>query len=56
MLALLLSTAAFFIASHYLKRYMDEHDLPRGSTRTVLVFALALACAYGVDAIVSHLA
>jgi len=54
MLALLLSTVAFFVASHCLKRYLDEQGLPCGLTRNVLVFSLALALAYGVDAVVSR--
>lgn len=54
MFALLLSVVAFFVAGHYLKRYLDEQGLPRGLTRSVLVFSLALAVAYGVEAVVSR--
>ena len=30
MLSLVLSTIAFFVASYYLKRYLDEMDIPKG--------------------------
>ena len=55
MLSIVISTIAFFIVSHYLKRYLDEHDIPKGTTRTVLVFTLALAASYGIAYIADHL-
>ena len=35
MLSLLLSTVAYFVASHYIKRYLDEIGAPKGLTRSV---------------------
>ena len=52
MLSLLLSTVAYFIASYLLKRYLDGMDIPKGLTRSFVIFTLALAVAYGVAAIV----
>ena len=51
-LSLVVSTIAFFAASYFIKRRFDEMDLPRGMTRNVTIFALALAIAYGVAALV----
>lgn len=45
---LILSTVAFFVAGYFVKRYLDEQDIPKGLTRSTLVFAIALAIAYGV--------
>lgn len=47
-LGLLLSTVAYFVASYYIKRYLDEIDAPRGLTRSALIFCAALLIAYGV--------
>jgi VIT1/CCC1 family predicted Fe2+/Mn2+ transporter len=55
MLSIVVSTIAFFVASHFLKRYLDGHDIPKGMTRAVLVFTLALAMSYGVAVIAEHL-
>lgn len=48
MLSLLLSTVAYFVASHYIKRYLDEIEAPKGFTRSALTFCAALLIAYGV--------
>jgi ABC-type Na+ efflux pump permease subunit len=47
-LNLLASTIAFFAASYFIKRWMDDNDIPKGMTRSLTVFALAIAIAYGV--------
>jgi hypothetical protein len=47
-LSLILSTVAYFIASHYIKRYLDEMGAPKGFTRSALTFCAALLIAYGV--------
>jgi hypothetical protein len=46
--SLILSTIAYFAASYFIKRWMDENDIPKGMTRSLTVFALAIAVAYGV--------
>jgi hypothetical protein len=55
-LSLVVSTIAFFAASYFIKRRFDEMDLPRGMTRNVTIFVLALAIAYGVAWIVGVIA
>ena len=54
MLSLVLSTVAYFVASYFIKRYLDSMDIPRGLTRSIVVFTLALAVAYGVSAILDR--
>jgi hypothetical protein len=53
--SILVSTVAFFVASYFIKRWMDDNDIPKGMTRNVTVFALALAIAYGASWVVDHL-
>jgi VIT1/CCC1 family predicted Fe2+/Mn2+ transporter len=53
--SLIASTIAFFVASYLIKRWMDENDIPKGMTRNLTVFALAIAVAYGVGWLVDHL-
>ena len=52
MLSLALSTVAFFIAGYYIKRYLDSMEIPKGMTRSIVIFTLALAVSYGVAVIV----
>jgi hypothetical protein len=56
MLTFVVSTLAFFIASHLFKRWADENDLPKGMTRSVTILVAALAVAYGVAWAVDRLA
>ncbi len=49
------STVAFFVVSHFTKRWLDDNDVPKGMTRGTLVFTVALAAAYGVGWAVQHL-
>ena len=55
MLSLLLSTFAFLLASYFIKRYLENMGIPKGLTRTLLVFCLALLIAYGVAWVVGLL-
>jgi hypothetical protein len=52
MTSLVLSTIAFFVASFYIKRYLDGIGVPKTMTRGLVIFVLALAIAYGVAFIV----
>ena len=54
--SLLASTIAFFVASYFIKRWMDENDIPKGMTRNLAIFALAIALAYGVGWLVGLIA
>ena len=56
MLSLILSTIAFFNARDLIKRYMDDVYMPKGITRSALIFSLALAIAYGVAVVVDWVA
>ncbi len=44
---LVISTIVFFIAAWYIRRYLDEQGLPKGTTRGVLVFAIASLISWG---------
>jgi hypothetical protein len=48
MLSLVLSTVAFFVASFFIKRYLVEMGIPKSMTRSLVIFCLAAAIAYGV--------
>ncbi len=48
MLSIVLSTIAFFVSSYYLKRYLEDMGLPKGMTRGVLIFSIALTISYVV--------
>jgi hypothetical protein len=50
--SLILSTIAFFVASYFIRRYLDEMDIPRTMTRGFVIFVLALAVSYGVAVLV----
>ena len=54
-LSLGLSTVAFFVASFFMKRYLDSMDIPKGMTRNLTIFSVALAISYGVAMIVEFL-
>ena len=48
MLSLVISTIAFFAASFFIKRYLDEMGIPGSMTRNLMVFVFAAAVSYGV--------
>lgn len=54
--SLIASTVAFFAASYFAKRWLEENDIPQGMTRGVLVFTIALAAAYAAGWLVDHIA
>ena len=56
MLSLVISTVAFFVAAYFIKRYLDGMDIPKGMTRSIVVFTLALAISYGVALVVEWIA
>ena len=55
MLSLIVSTIAFFVAAYFIKRRLEEMGIPKGMTRGISVFVLALALAYGAAWIVDLL-
>ena len=52
MTSLVTSTIAFFVAVIFIRRYLDSIDAPRGMTRSILTYCVALMIAYGVAALV----
>jgi len=50
--SLIASTIAFFVASYFIKRYLDSIDIPKSMTRSLVIFCLALAVSYGVAVVV----
>jgi hypothetical protein len=48
MIGLALSTVAYFVASVFIKRYLEDMGIPRDMTRGLVVFVLAVAVAYSV--------
>jgi len=56
MLSFFLSTFAFFVAAHFIRRYLEDMGIPKTMLRGLVVFVLALAVAYGVGAVVDLLA
>ena len=53
--SLIASTIVFFVASYFIKRWMEENDIPKGMTRSVTIFFLAIALAYGVGWLVERI-
>ena len=56
MLSILLSVFAFFASIYFVRRYLESMGVPKGTTRGVLVFAIALTIAYVVAYAVDRLA
>jgi hypothetical protein len=46
--SIVVSTVAFFVFSYFIKRWADDNGIPKGMTRSLSVFILALAAAYAV--------
>ena len=54
-LDLILSTIAFFVAVHYLRRYLDDMEVKQGMTRSILIFVIAMVASSAVSAVVEKL-
>ena len=50
MRSLVVSTIVYFIAAFLLKRQFEAMDIPRGMTRGLMTFVLALLAAYAAAA------
>ena len=55
MTSLVLSTIAFFVASFFIKRWLDGMDIPKTMGRTIVIFVAAAAVSYGVAFVVDWL-
>jgi VIT1/CCC1 family predicted Fe2+/Mn2+ transporter len=53
--SLLASTVVFFVAIYFIKRWMEDNDIPKGITRSITIFVLAVALAYGVGWLVDRI-
>lgn len=56
MISIIVSTIVFFVASFLIKRRFEEMGIPKGFTRSSMVFCLAIALAYGAAAAVDWVA
>lgn len=50
---LIISTIAFFVAAFFINRALDNQDINKGMTRSMLVFVLASVASYGASAMAS---
>lgn len=50
MLSIVTSTIAFLLAGFYFKLHLERIGIPKGMTRSLVIFCLALAVSYGVAA------
>ena len=48
MATIVVSTIAFFIAAFFIRRWLDDMDIPKGMTRSIVIFVAAAAVSYGV--------
>ena len=55
MLSIVISTIAFFIAAFFIKRQFDEMDIPKGMTRSIVIFVAAAMVSYGVAYVVDRM-
>jgi VIT1/CCC1 family predicted Fe2+/Mn2+ transporter len=53
--SILASTVAFFVASYFIKRWVEDNDIPKGMTRSITIFTLAAALACSVGWLVDHI-
>jgi hypothetical protein len=47
MTSIVISTAVYFIAAFFIKRWLVEMGIPKGITRGTVIFVFAAAVAYG---------
>ena len=52
LVSLVVSTIAFFVASFYIKRYLEKMEIPKGMVRNISVLVLALTVSYAVGFVV----
>jgi hypothetical protein len=55
LVSLVVSTIAYFVASYYIKRHLEEMGIPKGMTRSIVTFVLALGVAYGIAFLLDRL-
>ena len=55
MLSIVVSTIVYFVAAYFIKRQLDENQIPKSMTRSIVIFTLALGIAYVVAAAIDWL-
>lgn len=55
MLSIVISTVAFFVFGYFIKRWADDNDIPKGITRNISIFVIALALSYAVAWVVDKI-
>lgn len=55
-IGLVVSTIAYFVASHYIKGYLDETGIAKSMMRSLVTFTLAVAIAYAAAFIIDWVA
>ncbi len=53
LLDLIVSTAVFFAAIYFLRRFFDAQDIPPGRTRSILIGVLATVASFAASALLS---
>jgi len=54
-LSIVISTVAFFVFGYFIKRWADDNDIPKGITRNISIFVIALALSYAVAWVVDKI-
>jgi hypothetical protein len=47
MTSILVSIVVYFIAAYFIRRRLEEMGIPKGMTRSTVIFVVAAAVAYG---------
>ena len=55
MRSLVVSAIVYFVAAFFIKRRFEAMDIPRGTTRSLMTFCLALLAAYAAAAALDRL-
>ncbi|MCX7144573.1 MAG: hypothetical protein NT123_26820 [Proteobacteria bacterium] len=55
MTSLLLSAAAFFVASYFTRRWLDDMGIAKTRTRGIVIFTAAALVSYGVGFVVDRI-
>ena len=54
MLSIVISTVAFFAASYFVKRWLDDMGIAKTMTRSIVIFVAAALVSYGVALLVDR--
>jgi hypothetical protein len=54
--SIFVSLIVYVAATYYLGRYLDGMEIPKGMTRSLVIFSLAIGLSYGASAVVDWIA